>query len=74
MEPQLDPSYVLKSILRLSISMCIYIYIYVYTGVSQNQGYPFGGPYNKDYNILRSTLGPPILGNYHIQNGTYDPD
>ena len=29
-------------------------------------GVPFGGPYNKDYSILGSTLGSSILGNYHI--------
>ena len=31
-------------------------------GVSQNYGYPFGGPYNKDYSILGSILGSPYLG------------
>ena len=31
-------------------------------GVSQNQGCHFGGPYNKDYSILGSTLGSPYLG------------
>ena len=35
-------------------------------GVSQNQGYPFGGPNDKDYSILGSILGSLILGNYHI--------
>ena len=35
-------------------------------GVSQNGGTLFGGPYNKDYSILGSKLGPPILGNYHF--------
>ena len=35
-------------------------------GVSQNYGYPFGGPQNKDYSILGSILGPFILGNYQI--------
>ena len=29
-------------------------------------GYPYWGPYNKDYSILGSILGPPILGNYHV--------
>ena len=29
-------------------------------------GVPFGGPYNKDYVIGGSILGPPFLGNYHI--------
>ena len=39
-------------------------------GVSQNQGYSFGGPYSKDYNMLGSMLGgPPILGNNNISNG-----
>ena len=33
-------------------------------GVSQYWGYFFGGPYNKDYSILGSILGSPILGNY----------
>ena len=28
-------------------------------GVSQNQGYLFGGLYSKDYNILGSILGYP---------------
>ena len=31
-------------------------------GVSQNQGYLFGGPYNKDYSILGSILGYPNFG------------
>ena len=31
-------------------------------GVSQNQGYLFGGPYNKDYSILGSILGSPYFG------------
>ena len=30
--------------------------------VSQNQGYHFGGPNNKDYNILGSILGSPNFG------------
>ena len=29
-------------------------------------GYVLGGPYNKDYNILGSILGSPILGNYYM--------
>ena len=29
-------------------------------GVSENSGYLFGGPYNKDYNILGSVLSSPI--------------
>ena len=28
--------------------------------------YFFWGPHNKDYSILGSILGPPILGNYHF--------
>ena len=31
-------------------------------GVSQNYGYHFGGPYNKDYSILGSILGSPYCG------------
>ena len=31
-------------------------------GGSQNQGYHFGGPSNKDYNILGSILGSPYVG------------
>ena len=31
-------------------------------GVSQTQGYHFGGPYNKNYNIVGSILGSPYLG------------
>ena len=31
-------------------------------GVSQNYGYPFGGPHNKDYSILGSLLGSPYFG------------
>ena len=31
-------------------------------GVSQNQGYHFGGPNSKDYSILGSILGSPYLG------------
>ena len=31
-------------------------------GVSQNYGYLFGGPYNKDYSILESILGYPNFG------------
>ena len=32
-------------------------------GFPKIRGYLFGGPYNKDYSILVSTL---ILGNYHL--------
>ena len=31
-------------------------------GVSQNQGYHFGGPHNKDSRILGSILGSPYFG------------
>ena len=31
-------------------------------GVAQNQGYLFGGPYNKDSRILGSILGYPNFG------------
>ena len=31
-------------------------------GVSQNQGYLFGGPYHKDYSIVGSILGSPYFG------------
>ena len=31
-------------------------------GVSQNSGYLFGGPHNKDYSILGSILGSPYFG------------
>ena len=31
-------------------------------GVSQNKGYHFGAPYNKDSSILGSILGSPHLG------------
>ena len=31
-------------------------------GVSQNWGYHFGGPHNKDYSIIGYTLGPPDFG------------
>ena len=34
--------------------------------VSQNSGYHFEGPCNKDYSILGSVLGSLILGSYHI--------
>ena len=35
--------------------------------VSQNEGYPFGGPQNKDYSILGSILGSLVLGNYEVE-------
>ena len=31
-------------------------------GISQNYGYLFGGPHNKDYSILGSILGSPYFG------------
>ena len=31
-------------------------------GVSQVYGFLFGGPHNKDYSILGSTLGSPYFG------------
>ena len=31
-------------------------------GVSQNEGYLFGGPHHKDYYILGSILGSPYFG------------
>ena len=31
-------------------------------GVSQNYGYLFGSPHNKDYSILGSILGFPYFG------------
>ena len=31
-------------------------------GISHNQGYLFGGPYNKDYSILGSILRYPDFG------------
>ena len=33
-----------------------------YMGVSQNCGYLFGGPHNKDYSILGSIVGCPYFG------------
>ena len=40
-------------------SPCVHIYIY---GGFPKLGVPFGGPYNKDYSILRSILGYPNFG------------
>ena len=31
-------------------------------GISQNYGYLLGGPHNKDYSMLGSTLGSPCFG------------
>ena len=36
----------------------------VYGGFPTLRGTFFGGPYNRDYNLLGSLLGSPILGNY----------
>ena len=41
-------------------------------GVSQNYGYLFGGPHNKDCSILGSILGSLILGNYHLVPSVID--
>ena len=35
---------------------------YLNMGISQNYGYHFGGPHNKDYSILGSILGSPYFG------------
>ena len=46
-----------------------------FVGVSQNYGYLFGGPHNKDYSLLGSILRSPILGNYLVSlpgAGFYD--
>ena len=40
----------------------VYIHIYIYMGVSQNYGYLFGGPCNKDYSIWGPILGSPYFG------------
>ena len=41
-------------------------------GVSQNYGYHFGGPHNKDYSILGSILGSPYFGKlpYRLESYT----
>ena len=36
-------------------------------GVSQNYGYLFGGPNNKDYSIFGSILGSPYFGKLPYQ-------
>ena len=41
--------------------------------VSQNEGYLFGGPHNKDHSIFGSILGPPILGNYQMETLNAEP-
>ena len=38
-------------------------------GFPMIKGTSLGGSHNKDYSILGSILGPPILGNYHIAIG-----
>ena len=43
----------------------------MYMGVSQNRGYHFGGPYNKD-SIWGSIFGSPIKGNY-VYLGCFKP-
>ena len=46
----------------------MYIYsLSLHMGVSQNSGYLFGGPHNKDCSTLGSILGSPVLGNDQIQ-------
>ena len=35
--------------------------------VSQNWGFLFWIPHNKDSQILGSNLGSPVMGNYHIE-------
>ena len=47
-----------------------------YLVVSQNKGYLFGGPYNKDYSILGSILGylnfgklPFVVSQYVLSSG-----
>ena len=39
--------------------------------LSQNEGYLFGGPYNKDQNILGSTLGSPYFGKLPQKGGCF---
>ena len=43
-------------------SRAVYIYIYMYIYELPELRIPYGGPYNKDYDILGSILGSPILG------------
>ena len=38
-------------------------------GVSQNQGYHFGCPNNKDYSIFGSVLGSHYFGNFRFCSG-----
>ena len=42
-------------------------------GDSQNYGYLFGGPHNKDYSILGSILGSPYFGKLPIRVATLEP-
>ena len=52
-----------------------------YMWVSQNYGYLFGGPNNKDYSLLGSILGSPyfgklpyrLLGAIFLVQGSYHP-
>ena len=39
-------------------------------GVSHNQGFQVGGPHNKDYSILGSTLGPTYFGKEDMLRNT----
>ena len=39
-------------------------------GVSQNEGYHFGDPHNKDYSILGSILGSPYFGKPPYMHGS----
>ena len=39
-------------------------------GISQNGGYPFGGPNNKDYSILVFILGFPNFGKLPYEDYT----
>ena len=39
-----------------------------WTGSFPKLGVPFWGPHNKDYSILGSILGSPIVGNYQQES------
>ena len=41
-------------------------------GFPKIRGTILGGPYNKDYSIWGSILGPLILGNYHLGTGMWE--
>ena len=46
----------------------------LHTGVSQNEGYLFGGPLRRIIVIWGLCWGPPISGNYHTSSTLYqDP-